>query len=374
MIESYLDISPIFENHWTGIPIVTAEIARQAIDDRDISWHFVYDNILVQTDVVQEMLIRRSGGDYLANLNQQLWNGSVIERAKVTDASCIFPNVKALRRVFKKEALIVHDLSTLLTPEFHNQDTVSFHANRIRQDIESSDIVFCVSKATKGDVDAYFPQARTKTSVLPLGIRMDACTVSDWVASRCQVQYEPYICVLGTIEPRKNGRIVLELLKRHPDILERFRVVFVGRDGWKDEKAMLLAGLSESGIDARRILFTGFVSEEVKLKLLLNCSFCVYPSFFEGYGIPVAEAAALGKFVACSNSSSMPEVAPEMCFFFDPLEVSSLAQAIYRAEKASRLSRLDQMSYPDIQARLKARDWDRGYAAIRDWLVKEPSQ
>jgi glycosyltransferase involved in cell wall biosynthesis len=116
------------------------------------------------------------------------------------------------------------------------------------------------------------------------------------------------------------------------------------------------------------------VSEEVKLKLLLNCSFCVYPSFFEGYGIPVAEAAALGKFVACSNSSSMPEVAPEMCFFFDPLEVSSLAQAIYRAEKASRLSRLDQMSYPDIQARLKARDWDRAYAAIRDWLVKEPSQ
>jgi glycosyltransferase involved in cell wall biosynthesis len=163
--------------------------------------------------------------------------------------------------------------------------------------------------------------------------------------------------------------MVFDLLTENRELLSRYKIVFVGRDGWNDAKGALLGRLREAGLDTDRVVFAGFVSEDAKLKLLANCSFCIYPSFFEGYGIPVAEAAVLGKYVVCSNSSSLPEVALEMSFFFDPLDVASLSEAVYLAEKASRLTRLNDLSYLDINAKLKQRDWGRAYTMVRDRML-----
>ena len=76
-------------------------------------------------------------------------------------------------------------------------------------------------------------------------------------------------------------RLVLQLLQEFPSILSKYRLVFVGRDGWNDEKNVLLAQLRSAGLDTSRIVFTGFVSEDTKLQLLLGSQFCIYPSFFE---------------------------------------------------------------------------------------------
>jgi glycosyltransferase involved in cell wall biosynthesis len=368
IMDCYLEISPLFERHWSGIPVVTAEIASCALSDAALRWGFAYENIIIERPVVEELLTRRDGSDYLAYLERQLWAGQILNEDLLGSAACVFTNMKALRGIFQREALIVHDISTLLTPEFHNQDTIHHHANRIRSDFGSTDMFFCVSRATEGDVQSYFRIPAAKTKVLPMGVSVDPCTLHSVLEDRKRCRCEPFICVLGTIEPRKNGRIVLQFLREFPSILSKYEIVFVGQDGWNDEKKRLLEQLQCAGLDINRIVFTGFVSEETKLRLLLGCRFCIYPSFFEGYGLPVAEASALGKYVVCSRSSSLTEIDPDMCFYFDPFDVFSLSDAFGRAKYASDLTWLDKMSFLDTWRRIQAKNWRRSYDVIRNWI------
>jgi glycosyltransferase involved in cell wall biosynthesis len=368
-MECYFEISPLFERHWSGIPVVTAELASCALADPEIAWRFLYENIFVEGRIVEELLTRRAGSEYLAYLERQLWAGETLGDGSDQSTVCVFPNIKALRGFFSREALIVHDLSTLLTPEFHNEDTVNHHANRIRGDFDSTDMFFCDSRATMADLQAYFGVPAIKSAVLPMGVNIDPCSLYDILEDRKQRRYEPFICVLGTIEPRKNGGIVLHLLKEFPFILNKYRIVFVGRDGWNDEKEALLRQLGAAGLDTGKIVFTGFVTEEVKLRLLLGSQFCIYPSFFEGYGLPVAEAAVLGKYIVCSNSSSLMEVEPDQCFFFDPFDVFSLFDAVDRAERASGMTCFNKMSFFDTWKRIEARNWRRSYDTIRNWVI-----
>jgi glycosyltransferase involved in cell wall biosynthesis len=369
MTRVYLEISSLFESAWTGIPIVISELARGALADAAVNWGFLYENIVIDRDVVVEILTRRAGGDYLEYLERQLWADRVVTSDQMRDADCVFTNVKSLRRVFRREALVVYDFSTLLAPEFHNEDTIRHHANRVRNDIGSTDFFFCISNATRTDLQGYFGVASDKIAVIPLGVGLDPCTVYALLEQRKRLSCEPYICVLGTIEPRKNGAIVLDLLAEYPELLRQYKVVFVGRDGWLDQKAVLFDRLHQHGLDTDRVMFTGFVTEEAKLRLLLGCRFCIYPSLFEGFGIPVAEAAALGKFTVCSNSSSLTEVAPAMSFYFDPLDVFSLRRAFERAERASQVTRLDRMAFSDVWGRIKGRSWDKTYDVVRNWIV-----
>jgi glycosyltransferase involved in cell wall biosynthesis len=366
-VTAYFEVSPLFEMHWTGIPAVTAGLAYEAIEDRDIEWKFLYENILLERGLIQELMQRR-GGDYLRFLEQQLFDKQVLAPEDAASSVCLYPNVKALRRVFKREALILHDFSTLLTPEFHNRDTINHHANRIRGDIESSDCFFCVSKATRGDLIHYFGVPESSAKVLPLGISIDPCAVTACVREGIRETSEPYVCVLGTVEPRKNGQLVLELLQKYPEFLSKYQVVFIGREGWNNEKGKLNDILAKNGIDIGRITFTGFVNEATKIRLIMGSRYCIYPSFFEGYGIPVAEAAALGKFVVCSNSSSIIEVAPDMSLFFDPTDVESLAAACQKAEEAVALTRLNQMKFPGIWDRVNERSWKKAYALVKEWV------
>jgi glycosyltransferase involved in cell wall biosynthesis len=368
MTRAYLEVATLFEEHWTGISTVTGELAVRALRDPEIDWQFVHDNVEIERSVVGELLKARNGAPYLAYVERRALEGYRVPSSAARAHDCVFPNVKTFGGKFRREAIIVHDLSTLLTPQFHHQHTIDHHAKSLGRDLATSDHIFCVSDATRRDVIAYMGAAPEAMSVLPLGVRMDPCALTEAIRDHEHSRYEPYLCVLGTIEPRKNGRIVLELIADYPEILDRYRIVFIGRDGWLDEKGRLLGELERLSLDTSRVTFTGFVSEETKLRLLLGSRFCIYPSYFEGYGIPVAEAALLGKYVVCSNSSSLTEVAPDMSFFFDPTDLVSFNWAFRQAETASEITRLDQTSFVDVNARLEARNWSRAYAAVRQWV------
>jgi glycosyltransferase involved in cell wall biosynthesis len=370
MPRAFLEVSPLFESHWTGIPVVAAGLVQCALADPGLDWGFLYENVVIDPLVVTDMLRLRRGSQFFPHLEQQLWNGDVLSPGQMAEAACIFTNLKALRRQFAREALVVHDISTLLTPEFHNTDTVRHHANRLRGDVASTDFFFCVSRATMMDLHSYFGVPLAAAAVIPVGMSVDPCMLTTLLIERAGMSCEPYVCVLGTVEPRKNGGIVLAFLRDNPNMLDKYRFVFIGRDGWNDEKRRMLDELDRLGLPTSRIVFTGFVPEETKMRLVLSSRFCIYPSFFEGYGIPIAEAAALGKYVVCSNSSSMTEVAPEMCFFFDPTDLLAFADAFFKAELAADLTWLDRLGFADIAARLEARDWRRAYDTIRSWVVE----
>ena len=208
--------------------------------------------------------------------------------------------------------------------------------------------------------------------MIQLGVDFDPIDITAASLSfRPDLKVEPYIAVLGTLEPRKNGRIVLDYLAEQPHFANRFRTVFVGREGWLDGRQRLMDALAEAGVARDRVVFTGYVSETEKVALLLNASFCVYPSFFEGFGLPVLEAAALGVVTVCSNSSSIPEVAPQNCFFFNPQEGYEFARAMKFAELRAAQTRAAAQSLPDIMARAGPYSWSRCYPAVAAWIKEQ---
>jgi glycosyltransferase involved in cell wall biosynthesis len=187
------------------------------------------------------------------------------------------------------------------------------------------------------------------------------------IASRA---VEPFLLVLGSIEPRKNVALVLEWVSRYPEILGgAARVVFAGRQAWGESFESLVdsKGLANA-LQLGRIVFLGYVDEKLKAALLVGAAALIYPSIFEGFGLPLLEAMATGTPVLSSASTSMPEVVGDSGYYFDPYSVESLNRAFRRlwADRASGRLR-------DTVARARRRaagfSYDTTYQVIRAGLL-----
>jgi glycosyltransferase involved in cell wall biosynthesis len=179
---------------------------------------------------------------------------------------------------------------------------------------------------------------------------------------------EPFLLVLGSIEPRKNVALVLQWLSEHPEVLDEVRVVFAGRQAWGQSFASLI---EEHGLQATaaagRIVHTSFVDEAFRTALLVGAAGLIYPSVFEGFGLPLLEAMATGTPVLSSVSSSMPEVVGDCGYYFDPYSVASL-HAAYRALWSDQISGAVKMIVTRARQRAEGFSYDRTYETIVDGL------
>ena len=365
----WLEVGPLQEGNYTGISQVTAAIAGCMLRDRLRHTGFFFGRAAIPTEIVAEALDRRNG-ELLPWYIARAAHHSAPDAAD-TASVAIFPNRKTCRRGFPCEAQIVHDLSTLLTPQFHNEDTVAYHAHSLLSDVQSNDVTFCVSEATRADVLRYLgPLDPARVVTAPLGV--DADTQQPGRLSGTTV--EPFVLVLGTIEPRKNVGQVLEFLADQPHLLRALRFVFLGRHGWGETVEALLEryGLL-AAFTAGRIVFPGYVSDAAKLLLLEHAKLLVYPSLFEGFGLPVIEALALGTPCLTTLSSSLPEVGGAHCTYFDPFIPGDFARgfaASLHDDPGRRAARREfaqrytwQRCYEVITTTLERRMAETGYHA-----------
>lgn len=360
----YLDIGPLQENNFTGIPAVTAALAQQMMRDQDLQARFMWDRYCVPKPVVEALLETRDGRFFRHHVRAGRHKMPLLTPRQVqAEDIALFPNVKGVRGLFRREAQIVHDFSTLLFPETHHQDTIRHHALTFLRDLHSNEFTFCVSDATRTDLLSYFDIDPATVHTALLGT--DAPPVAP---EHMPYIDETYVAVLGTLEPRKNLRLVLRLLERAPQWAERYRFVFIGRFGWGKPLEEVLGEFPGvlSLYRQRRLVFTGYVDETAKHVLLRNARCLLFPSLFEGFGLPVLEALKLGTPVVCSYSSSIPEVAGEVGFYFDPYSVGSLEAALRDFEAA--------MEQDAAQVRQRALeraarfDWARFYGTIKHVL------
>ena len=153
----------------------------------------------------------------------------------------------------------------------------------------------------------------------------------------------PFVLYVGDLQPRKNHIGLIEafsrLIKTKPQLPHR--LIITGQDTWFGGRVREAA--KNSGV-GDRISFTGFVSDEDLLRLYNACDCFVFPSLYEGFGIPILEAMACGRAVACANTSAMPEVADGAGLLFDPSQPDEIARAIrdilIDGELRSRMERL----------------------------------
>ena len=231
-----------------------------------------------------------------------------------------------------KSVVTIHDLSYLLFPEHHPRARVAWMTKLVPKAVKDSTHIICVSESTKAAVIENYHVDPQKVSVTYLGVDEKFNLRSEESISSTLKSYglsfgQYFLCV-STIEPRKNIEgLIKAFLRLSKATRKRHPLVLVGGFGW------LYDGLKQGldGLTGEGIIHLGFVRQD-DMPFLYNGARCfVYPSFYEGFGLPVLEAQASGIPVIASDTSSVPEVASKEALMIDPYDGDGLLHAMNRA-------------------------------------------
>ena len=193
---------------------------------------------------------------------------------------------------------------------------------------ERSDLIITISESAKADIIKHFNIDEKKIKIVTPGIDLQKYSYkySESELENIRKKYnlpKNYILYLGTIEPRKNiERIVKAFKKYKKEINDDLKLVIVGRKGWKYDNIMKL--IEAMGTD---IIITGYIDEEDKVPIYKLAQIFVFPSLYEGFGMPILEAMASKTPVITSNISSMPEVAGNAGMLVDPFNENEIFEA-----------------------------------------------
>ncbi len=239
-----------------------------------------------------------------------------------------------LPRFFRiKSVFTLHDLIFLFHPETHKPLNRWFLALMMPRFLRAADAIIAVSECTKRDAVRHYGIPEEKITVIYEGVSPRFRPADPETVRAVRAKYglpERFILYVGTIEPRKNLTALLEayaaLLSRNTRYAAR--LVIVGKKGWLYEG--FFRRLRELGLE-ERVHFTGYVPDEDLPALYSAATLFVFPSLYEGFGLPVLEAMACGTPVVCSGTSSLPEVAGDAALLVDPTDIPALAAAMERA-------------------------------------------
>lgn len=193
------------------------------------------------------------------------------------------------------------------------------------------DLVIVPSESAKEDVAQYLGVERQRIVIIPHGVEDRFRPIGDPARSAVVRQKyglpHEYILFVGVLEPRKNIPFLMQGFSRllAEKVGYGLTLVIAGGNGWglvEIHKAVQSLGLQE------HVVFPGFIDEEDLPDLYRGARLFVYPSLYEGFGLPILEAMACGVPVITSNTSSMPEVAGDAALLIDPLDVEGLASAM----------------------------------------------
>ena len=234
-----------------------------------------------------------------------------------------------------RHVITVHDLAFERYPEFFSKEKLWWHKYLMapKRRLRHAHHILTVSQSTKSDLEHLYKIPGEKITVTPLGVGSEFMLMAkiDTRLAAVQKKYhlpEHFILYFGTIEPRKNitGLIqAFEILKSYKLQATSYKLVIAGSRGWLYEEIFDAARRSPH---ARDIHFTGFIENEDKPALYNLADVFVYPSFFEGFGLPVLEAMACGVPVITANRSSLPEVAGGAALLVDPYRTEELSTAL----------------------------------------------
>ncbi len=230
----------------------------------------------------------------------------------------------------------VHDLGYRYFPEAHTRFQRLYLEWSTRWSAWAARRVIAVSQATAQDLVRFLRTPSGKIRVIheapPALPRVTEAQVRELV--RRYGLARPYALHVGTLQPRKNLARLLEAYARIQPGGLPWDLVLAGGTGWGGQD---LAGLARSLGIAQRVHFLGYVPDRDLPVLLWGAHLFVFPSLFEGFGLPVLEAQQMGVPVMCANNSALPEVAGDAAILVDPLDVEALAQAMLRLSRDEAL-------------------------------------
>ncbi len=248
-----------------------------------------------------------------------------------------------------KYVVTVHDVIIKAYPKGHSEKTIKEIDEKLKKVLSEADILVADSHNTKSDLIRFYDVSEERIKVIYPGVHL-----KDIVRHSLSTIHENYILFVGTLEPRKNidGLIkAFNWLKKERGV--DYKLYIAGMKGWMYEDIFKEYEKSEFKKD---IIFKGYVSEGELKALYQNAALFVYPSFYEGFGLPIIEAFSYGVPVVTSRTSSCGEIAGDGALLIDPSSHGEIARALFKIINDNGLAK--ELSQKGIN---RARDfsWDR---------------
>jgi len=246
---------------------------------------------------------------------------------------CFFPS-PAIPLLYQpaRSVITIHDVAFLFFPDCFSPMLRRWLNVATKCGTSKAKKIIAVSESTRQDLITYYGVAPEKIIVVHHGVHEMFRPLDAENAVKTKYRIEgPYILCIGTLQKRKNIPRLLQsfsVLKHQHNIPHK--LVLVGQKCPDLPENEIFSTIKELSLQ-EDVIWTGYIADLDMPVLLNRAELFVFPSLYEGFGMPILEAMTCGVPVACSNTSSLPEVVGEAGMMFDPYDVDSMTATIYRA-------------------------------------------
>ncbi len=327
-----IDIRSLVEENLTGIGYYTQSLVAELTRNTSVDWYLYYNQSksITEPAVVRRLRTLPHVHIIITRYPNKMFNLLVasgliqLDRVVCNHAGIstldwfFFPNVGFISTSRKTKTLLaIHDVTFAQFPHYYTFKRRVWHViTRPHKLIRQAHTVVVPSESTGRSIKALC-RSYPKIVTIPHG-RLEENTTS----SLEKKEGKPYFLALATIEPRKNFEGIVQAYKDSRAYTKGIDLVIVGGKGW-GYRNILKSFKSTPGIT-----YHGYIPHEEKKKLLSGALALVYPSFYEGFGLPVLEAFSCGVPVITSDRSSLPELCAGAAYLVRPHMVSDIAHAL----------------------------------------------
>lgn len=227
-----------------------------------------------------------------------------------------------------KTIVTVHDLVAFLFPNTHNKKATLIEKLFLKRAVRNASKILTVSENTKKDLLKKFALLESKIEVIPCSAGDEFMPLEKSQLNNFKAQTnlpEEFFLAVGTIEPRKNYVNLIKAFALFVDKFPHYHLVIVGGKGWDYEEVYQEI---RNNYLTKKVHMLGYISSSSLVKLYNSAKAVVFPSLYEGFGIPPLEAMKSGCPVIASSTSSIPEVVGDSAILFNPYSHLDIAGAM----------------------------------------------
>lgn len=326
----------------TGIGRYTFEMCKQLVKTHHSIYLYVPNKI--PDSHLRALFPAKIRSSNAANKLQKLiWSQTTLAKwAQLDDVDIFWGATHRLPMNLKSEiprVVTVHDLVLKLAGQTMKPLSRRIESLLLPQAMNSADLIMVDSSSTGKDITNFYPRFSSKIRKVSLGVTDFLIQPNKQDLEKLNIS-KPYFIFVGTLEPRKNLKRLLEAYSQlSSDTIKKYDFVIVGGKGWGGENIKQL--VKSLGLD-HHVKVLGYINDESLVSLYRYARFLAIPSLYEGFGLPILEAMSFGTPVLTSNISSMPEVAGSAAELVDPLSIDSIKSGLEKMlsddELVSRLS------------------------------------
>lgn len=357
-----LELQPCIKER-SGIGVYTYELAKQLQINKEIELIgnlFQVGGLKEVQNELKELQFKQTVCPLMPyGIYKRIWNYMPINYHMIFNQKpdlTHFFNVIIPPHIEGKVINTIHDLTFYQYPETIGEKHLKFLQSNIQRSAQRPDKIITISQSSKRGLIERLKMDPDKIEIVYPGVdplfyqESFDITRAESIRKKYQLPSQ-YILYMGTLEPRKNIERIIESFvsfRVNSQVLgKEFKLVLAGKKGWLYHS--IFEKVKAYGLE-QEVIFTDYVEEKDKPILYRLASLFMFPSLYEGFGIPVLEAMASGVPVITSNSSSLPEVAGEAAVLVDPYDVEGMAVAMEKvlSEETLRQALIGQ-GYKQIQ-------------------------